>query len=418
MQKRIWILSELYYPEESATGYYLTRVAEGLAGAYDVHVLSAQPTYLARGTKAPTTEMHNGVNIRRCAGTTLNKDVLVFRLMNLVTISLSILCRALFAVRKDDAVLAVTNPPTLPFVGALVCWLRGARFVLRIEDLYPDALVAAGVASPGSLTTRVYDRLQRRLCGFASGIVVLGRDTKEILTGRYPQVAQKVTLIPNWADVVDVVPRPRSENALLTRLGLSAKFVVQYSGNMGRTHDIESLVACAESLRDDPRVHFLMIGWGAKEDWLRTTCAHRRLDNITVLPPLPRREIPVSLNGADLAVIPMVPGMLGISVPSRLYNIMAAGKPVVVAADDASEIARVVREEGIGWVVPPRSPALLVEAIREAACSPGRLEEMGARARKAAETKYVDDGRYRVLFQHLLSPDARPGADAVTAARG
>lgn len=403
MRERIWILSELYYPEDSATGYYLTRIAEGLARDYDVRVLSAQPTYLARGTRAPKTETHNGVAIRRCAGTTLNKNVLLFRSMNLVTISLSIFFRALFSLRRGDVVLAVTNPPTLPFVAALACWFQGARFILRIEDLYPDALVAAGVVSPGSLATRIYDHLQKRLCEFATRIVVLGRDTEEILRSRYPRVAQKVVVIPNWADVAEVVPKPRAENGLLRRLGIGGKFVVQYSGNMGRTHDIETMVECADRLRRDERIHFLMIGWGAKERWLRSMCTSRKLENITVLSPLPRQEIPVSLNGADLAVIPMVPGMLGISVPSRLYNIMAAGKPVIVGADEGSEIARVVNEEAIGWVVPPRSPDLLADAIRKASGAPDTLTAMGLRARKTAEAKYADSGRYLTLFASVFS---------------
>jgi colanic acid biosynthesis glycosyl transferase WcaI len=404
--KRIWILSELYYPENSATGYYLTRIAERLAREYDVHVLSAQPTYLARGTKAPKTETHNEVAVRRCAGTTLNKNNLLGRSINLVTISLSILVQALLSLREGDVVLAVTNPPTLPFVAALACWFRGARFILRIEDLYPDALVAAGVVAPGSVSTKLYDRLQRSLCGFASRIVVLGRDTEEMIRKRYPHVAGKIAVIPNWADVAEVVPRPRGDNELLCRLGIVDKFVIQYSGNMGRTHDMESIVECAEMLRGNESLHFLLIGWGVKEHWLRSMCKQRGLVNVTVLPPLPRTEIPVSLTGADVAVIPMVPGMFGISVPSRLYNIMAAGKPVIVAADEQSEIARVVREERIGWVVAPRSPVMLRQAIENASRCPEELAMMGSRARKVAEAKYSNSDAYAILFESVFaSPD-------------
>ncbi len=408
--KRIWILSELYYPEESATGYYLTRIAEGLAAEFDVRVISAQPTYLARGTRAPRREVHNGVKIRRCAATTLNKNNLVFRFVNLVTISVSVLFSSIFLIERRDCVLAVTNPPTMPFVAALACWLRGARLVLKIEDLYPDALTAAGVVAEGSLMTRIFDRAQRHLCRFASSIVVLGRDTAEILGARYPEVAHKLVYIPHWADNGDIVPMARGENGLLAELGLQDRFVVQYSGNMGRTHDMESIVGAAELLRGDPRIHFLLIGWGGKERWLRDSCASRGLANVTILPPLPRGRLCTSLNAADLALITLVQGMLGVSVPSRLYNILAAGKPLIVGADERSEVARVVHEENVGWVVAPGSPQALADAIRNAMGSPGMLAEIAVRARRVAEMKYAPGDRYRHLFR-ALNGDSGHGHD-------
>ncbi len=401
MAKRIWILSELYYPEEAATGYYVTRIAERLAPAFSVNVLCAQPTYLARGTKAPKVEMHNGVNIRRCAGTTLNKDNLLFRSVNLVTISLSILFRTLMSLRRGDVVFSVTNPPTLPFVAAIACRFHGAQLVLKIEDLYPDALVAAGVLAAGSILTRVFDRLQKALYGFSTRIVVLGRDTEEKLRNRYPEIAGKLTRISHWADIAAVFPRPRKENELLRRLGLSDKFVVQYSGTMGRTHDIESIVECAAILQTEERIHFLLIGWGSKESWLRAACSQRRLRNVTILQPLARGELCTSLNGADVAVIALVPDMLGVSVPSRIYNILAAGKPLIVAAHEHSEIARVVREENVGWVVPPRSPELLAHAVMNASQSSEKLCTMSATARKVAEEKYSGSDGYLALFESL-----------------
>ena len=147
-ENNIWILSELYYPEESATGYYVTKVAEGLALRHRVRVLSAQPTYKARGTRAPKDELHNNVHIHRCAATTLDKDIVAFRLVNLLTISTSIFLNAIWRIRCGDVVLVVTNPPTLPFVVFLACKIRRAKLVLRIEDVYPEALVAAGFAGP------------------------------------------------------------------------------------------------------------------------------------------------------------------------------------------------------------------------------------------------------------------------------
>ena len=130
-RRRVWYLSELYYPEDSATGYYVTKTAEALAATHDVSVLCAQPTYRARGTKAPSYELLNNVHVHRCAATTLNKDVLTFRLVNLLTISVSLFFKAVGSIRQGDLVLVVTNPPTLPFV-AFVYFVFKKVFLFQI----------------------------------------------------------------------------------------------------------------------------------------------------------------------------------------------------------------------------------------------------------------------------------------------
>ena len=134
--QRIWIVSELYYPELTSTGYFLTGIAEGLASVYDVSVLCGQPSYWARGTSAPTREICNGVDVCRCWATTLDKNKVVFKIVNLVTISLSIFFSALFRFRGGDIVIAVTNPPLLPYLALLACRTRGGRFVLLVHDVY------------------------------------------------------------------------------------------------------------------------------------------------------------------------------------------------------------------------------------------------------------------------------------------
>lgn len=131
---------------------------------------------------------------------------------------------------------------------------------------------------------------------------------------------------------------------------------------------------------------------------------------MTILPPLPRNRLCTSLNAADVALITLVDGMLGVSVPSRLYNILAAGKPLIVGADHRSEVARVVGEERVGWVVAPGTPRALAEAIREAMGAPGTLAEIGVRARRAAETTYAPGDRYRELFR-TLQGDSVHGRD-------
>jgi len=398
----IWMLSELYYPEEAGAGYYLTKIAEAIAAKHRVCVLTVQPTYSARGMKAPVDEIHNGVHIHRCMATALNKDVLMLRFLNLVTITLSIFFNALWRIQKNDIVLVNTIPPTLPLVAAIVCKLRKARLILRIEDLYPDVLLATRMVKPNSVFVKFGNLLQKWVYECAECICVLGRKMFNLVQSRNGNDKHHLAMITHWADSDEIKPLPRKGNTLLDALDLADKFVVQYSGNMGWLYDLKSLALCAKMLETNKDIHFLFIGSGAKEPLLKKAIRELELKNVTILPPLPRSRLLQSLNACDVAVVPFINGIAGASVPSRMYNIMSVGKPIVAAAESGSEISQVVLEEGIGWVVQPESPSLLAEAILSASENPAALREMSIRARSVADQKYA---RTTILEMHQALMD-------------
>lgn len=389
---RLWVISELYYPEDTSTGYYLTRIAEGLAerSADPVHVLCGRPTYAARGQETAWRETHHGVNIARCWGTTWNKDRLLLRVVNLLTLSLSMFLVAAWRFRRGDRVLVVTNPPLLPFVISWACRLRRARCVLLIHDVYPDVAVAAGLLSTKSVLTKVLESAVRRLYGTMERIVVLGRDMRDLVLQKLPPGDDRVQIIPNWADT-DLVPAKiaaSAENRILREFGLEQKFVVQYAGNMGRSHDLETIAECARRLKNREDIHFLLVGNGAKKAWLERTVAEQELPNVTVADRRPREDLPELLTAGDVALIPFVSGMAGISVPSRLYNMLAAGTPIVALAEAHSELAQVIEEENAGWVVPCEDADGLQCAILAAVADPERRRQMSQNARLAAECSY------------------------------
>jgi len=388
---KIWVISELYYPDEAATGYYMTRIAEGLVSGGPVHVICAQPHYFAPGGRAPAREVHNGVHIERCRATTLDKNKFLFKLVNVLSASLSIFMMALARIGRGDVALVVTNPPLLPFVVALVCRLRGARCVLRIDDVYPEAMINAGLIRSNHSLARVLNGLTRRLYQNVDRIVVLGRDMQRLVARKMAHGQDRIVVIANWADVELVTPTPRAQNALLQELGLTAKFVVGYAGNIGPLQGIESLFRAALKLSGTGDIHFLFIGSGRQTPWLIQAAREAGLGNMTVLGHSPRSDQASFLNACDVAIVPLVPGMAGVGVPSRMYNMMAAGKPIIAVAEDDAEPALVVWEEQIGWVVPPGQPDKIVDAILEAQAQPDRLVEMGASARRAAEAKYTFD---------------------------
>lgn len=391
MPDNLWIISELYYPEETSTGYLLTKIAEGLAPHYPVSVLCGQPSYSARGVRAASHEVRHGVKIHRCWATTFNKDVLFLRFVNLVTISLFTFFKALWQIRSRDYVLVVTNPPSLPLLVAFACRLRRAKCLLLIHDVYPEVVVAVGKAKPHSIPTRFLNWLNKRLYQSAERIIVVGRDMEILVSKKLNGARQRIVFIPNWADVDDITPGQREQNVLLKELGLNRKFILQCAGNMGYPNDIESILESAKILADRKDIHFLFIGSGAKKRWIEKFILTNELQNVTILPNRPRSDQSNFLNACDVAIITLVSGMVGISMPSRTYNTLASGKPVIGVVDTDSELARLIEEERVGWVVPPSNPEKLVQAILEARINHTQLSEMGARARLAAERKYPLD---------------------------
>jgi len=389
MTDKLWIVSELYYPEVTSTGYILTEIAEGLAAEdLSISVLCSQPSYSARGLRAPAKENRNNVIIHRIWGITLDKDIFFFRLINLITITFSVFVSSLWHFKRFDIVLVVTNPPSLPFFVSFACWLRRANCVLLIHDIYPDLLVAVGKLRSTSVVVRLLNKLNKILYMSVNYIVVIGRDMQAKIVNRLLDNKKKVKVITNWADVNIIFPTIKEQNSLLRKLCLQDMFVVEYAGNIGYPNDIESIIESASRLINKYDIHFLFIGSGAKKRWLEEEVARRKLSNVTIMPSRPRHDQINFLNACDIAIVSLVQGMRGISVPSRIYNILAAGKPIIAIADLNSELDLVIKEENIGWVVQPGEVDELEKVILEAKNNPDLLVQMGKRARRTAEIKY------------------------------
>ncbi len=384
----LWILTEVYYPEEISTGYYLTQIAEGLAAERPVSVITGQPKHMSRGLKAPKTEIRNGVEIFRVAGTTLDKNVFLFRMINMATIGIAVFIASLRRFKQGDRVMVVTAPPSLPVTTALACLIKGAGYTICVQDSYPEILVAVGATKPNSFFVSFVNFVNRWVYKHAQEIIVMGRDMKELFERKTLGLDIPVVAIPNWADLETISPTERSTNPLLAELGISDKFTFMYAGNIGHPTDVETIIDAAEKLLDRDVFHFVFIGAGAKKPWLDAAVADGKLQNVTVLDYRPRSEQNVFLNACDVGLVALIKGMWGTAMPSRTYNIMAAGKPILALTDPGSELALVIDEEGIGIHIPPGDADLLVEKIVELHSRRDELAEMGHRARAAAEAKY------------------------------
>jgi glycosyltransferase involved in cell wall biosynthesis len=243
----------------------------------------------------------------------------------------------------------------------------------------------------------------------ADRVVAIGDTMKRRLEEKGTP-GDRITVIPNWVDTREITPQPR-DNDWAREHRLTDAFVVMHSGNIGHAQDLDSLVRAATFLRDVERLRIVIAGFGARHGEL--TALARRLEvtgTIRFLPYQPREALARSLSSADLHYVGLARGLAGFVVPSRLYGILAAGRPVLVAADEDSETVRIVRETGCGLVVPPGRPVLVAEAIRDAIDGLHPLDEMGARGRAYVEReadREIAFERYRRVVAETVASRSR-----------
>ncbi len=398
-RSRIWIISELFYPEQTSTGYFLTEIARGLADAHDVEILCGQPSYSERGIKAPARERWQGMSIRRVLSTHFDKDRLILRFINAISFAASCLFNAVVRIRRGDAVLVVTNPPIVYPLIILICRLKRARSLLLIHDVYPDILWATDMLSRDGLAYRLLERLFAVPIAWASAVIVLGRDMQQLICDKTGRPADEVVIIPNWGDTEEIRPLARSENPFVAAHAMTAPVTIQFSGNIGRTHDVAAILAAARSTAANPDIAYMFIGYGGGSDLVRQALADKSLANVRFLPRQPREMLGPMLASATAVVIAFNDKMLGLSVPSRMYNVMAAGTPIIAMAHPASELARTVIDADCGWLVQLGDAQQLADLATWLTTAEGQADarRKGENARAAALAHFRFD---QVLMQY------------------
>lgn len=382
----ILLVSELYYPEEVSTGFILTKIAEGLALSHPVQVITGPPDY--SGYKnAPPFEIKNNVKINRVSVKSLDKNRLITRLIRSIILSLKLAIKTIKLVKKGDTIFIVTNPAPLLLLMTLISRLTRTSLVILVHDVFPENLVAAKILKENTIFYKLLLCVFNLVYKSADHIIVIGRDMQKIVFNKTKKSYPPISMITNWADTTDIFPTDRSTNPLIQKLGIEKKFIVQFAGNIGRVQGIEQVLEVSEILKNE-NIHFVFVGDGARKKWLLEQISERKLSNVSTLNFMPRDEQINFLNACDIGLVSLASGMTGLGVPSKTYNILAAGKPVIAIVDPESEIGLLTKEKQFGWVVPPGDIVGLTSAIREASQSNTLITQMGNNARKIAETEY------------------------------
>jgi len=317
-----------------------------------------------------------------------------------VTSTLAALC-----IGRQDVVITPSPPLTIGLSGWLLAAFWRAAFIYNVQDIYPDAAIKLGLLR-NACAVRFFEWLERFVYARADAVTVLSDDFKHNLLAKRV-AADKVVLIPNPVDTEFLRPCER-ENNFAVRNDLVGRFVVLYAGNVGLAQGVETLVD-ATALVTIPGILVLVVGAGAELGQVRARAeAQLHDDRMRFLPFQPRDEVPLLYASADAAVVLLRVGMGNTSTPSKLFTIMAMGKPVIASVDRETEVWRLVESVGCGVCVPPDDPRALAEAIDALAAAPDRAQAMGAKGRAHAEQHYGRRGvgdQYHELVGKLRGQD-------------
>jgi colanic acid biosynthesis glycosyl transferase WcaI len=392
---RLLVLNQYYWPGVEATANLLTELCEALAEDYDVTVVTG-----ASGDSLPSREVRNRVTIVRTHSTAYDRTQLSRRAANYFTYLFDA-TRAGLGSTRPDVVMCMTDPPFIGAAAELVARRFRAPLIVISQDVFPEIAVKLGrLRNPvvvGALGLVIDSYLH-----FADRVVVIGDTMKRRIVAKGVDPS-RVRVISNWGDAERVTPQPR-DNEWARAHELVDKFVVMHFGNVGHAQDLDSLIRATTLLRDLDDLVVPIIGVGARLQELTELAETVEADRVRFLPwqEYENRALPIS--AADVHVVGLARGLAGYIVPSRMWGVLAAGRPVIAAAEDESETAAVVRATGCGLVVPPGDPFRLAEAIR--ACHDGNydLEEMGRRARAYAEQetdRSIAVDRYRAVLEEV-----------------
>jgi hypothetical protein len=370
---RFVFVNRFYWPDEPATAQLLTDLAEALAArGHSVSVIASHP-----GGDTPSAEQRRGVAIVRVRVTRLNRCGLLGKLADFTTFYVGCLIGLIVQVRPGDIVVALTDPPLLGAGVWLAARLRRAKVIHWAQDIYPEVAVAL----TGNRWLGVFAPLRDLAWRRAEACVTLGSDMKRVLS-RAGVEPRRLTVIPNWAPAgLDVQPAGTAD-ALRKKWELVGKFVVLYSGNLGRVHDLAPLLDVAERLRAQPHIVFVFVGRGAQLATLQARTDERKLKNIRFQSPQPRDQLATALSLGDLHLLTLLPGCENFVFPSKLYGIAAVGRPILFVGPPDCEIATLIKARRIGRTFSRGETVAMADTITGLSFAPTECAALGNAASK------------------------------------
>lgn len=388
--EKIWIATELFFPEETSTSFILTKVVNKLSSKYQVNVICGEPVYDSAKSKSEGFSLDSRVKVSRIKGFANNKNSLIGRTFRFIFLSFLIFYKLLVNVRKGEKIFIVTNPAPLVILAVLVKIIKRSQLIILVHDVFPENTIPAGIVkSESSIVYRVLKKIFDKAYSKADLLIVLGRDMKEVIQSKIKNTKAKIVIIENWGDVDQIIPVPK-DDVLTLDSELRKKLIIQYAGNIGR---VQGLMNFLETVRQVPNenIAYYFVGEGAVKNEMKNYAETNKLNNVFFAGAYSRAEQQTVLNQSDIALVTLAEGMFGLGVPSKVYNILAAGKPILFIGDPRSEVSLLIKEYNIGYVFTSHKDPGLVEflnSIDERVLKD--IEEKSRKARMLAETKFSE----------------------------
>lgn len=378
---RLVFLNRFYWPDEPATAQLLTDLAESLAAAgHEVAVITSHPGR----DSVPAEETHRGVRILRVRSPRSTRAGLLGKAATYAAFYVGALWRAFRLVRRADTLVALTDPPLIGVGAWFISALRGARLIHWVQDIYPEVAIELA----GQRWLRILTPLRNLAWRRAAHCVTLGSDMSAVLI-HAGVPSTKISLSPNWPPAGLVPSAPAAAAELRAAWGLTGKFVVAYSGNLGRVHDLEPVLDVAAALRAEPDIVFVFIGAGAQRASLEAEVVRRGLTNIQFRPPQPRACLAEALAVGDVHLVTLLPGCERLVFPSKLYGVAAVGRPVVFIGPSDCELARLVIAHRFGLAFTRDATAAIAASLLQLRDSPDRCTTLALSAAQFGEKHSV-----------------------------
>jgi glycosyltransferase involved in cell wall biosynthesis len=404
---KVMFVNRFFFPDESATSQLLSDLAFHLAQrGVEVHVVTSRLDRVEPSRRYRAREQICGVTVHRVWSSGIGRNKLIGRSIDYLTFYLGALAALVRHLSRGAVLVAKTDPPLIGVVAALACRVRGARLVNWLQDLFPEVAAAAGVVFARGALGGVVKRARDWSLRIASANVAIGEEM-----GRYlapvDSVSRPLAVIHNWADGDAVRPMPEGASPLRREWGLEGRVVFMYSGNLGRVHDYQTLLDLATELRGDANVAFLFVGQGHGLSRLREEAARRGLTNLAFKPLQPRDRLGALLAVGDVHIVTLAPGMGQFVLPSKLYGVLAAGRPVIFVGGEDSEVASIVAGQGCGFAACSGEIEKLTAIIRQLAGDAQMRQRLGANARLTFEQRFAKPGALEA-WQQTIETAARP----------
>lgn len=407
---KLSVLTQFFPPDYAATGQLIEELVKQLRKqGVDIEVFTSQPGYAFSSHTAPAVEWTDQIRIQRSRTAQIWPGRIRGKTINGVLYTLRAMLYLLRAWRRNNILLITTAPPFLPVIGYLGYLLFRLPYVCVLYDLYPDIAIALGIVSKRHWLVRLWRGINKQVWLKAKGIIVLSPVMKQQLVAHCPEVADKISIIHSWANPEAIVPIVKQENWFAWKYNLVNKFTVLYSGNMGRCHDIDTILETAKQLQDEP-IQFVCIGGGAKREELIMEVNRLGLNNFTFLPYQDQQVLPYSLTACDLSLVSVDATTEGLIVPSKFYSALASGRPIAVICSQISYLRELMAEANCGGTFENGDSQGLAQFIRFLNRDPQIGEQMGKAGRQYLRSshftpKVISQQYLDILQQALLSDE-------------